>query len=214
MIILFGDPGAGKGTQAEILADKLGYGRISTGDLIREEMKKQSELAKEMKPFYDAGTPAPNQIVNKLVGQKIENLIKNKTKGIVSDTFPFDDEQSEFLKQISPKYNLADPIIFWIDVPDGEILKRLSKRLICGKCNKIFFVGELKENDKCPKCDGVLKSRSDDSRDVIKKRIKVYQKEEKSHRKYYKNYGIWFDINGNQPIESVAAEIWSKLNNY
>ena len=88
IIILFGDPGAGKGTQAEIIADKLGYGRISTGDLIREEMKTSSVLSKKLVPFYNAGIPAPNQIVNKLVGQKIKSLIKNKVKGIVSDTFP------------------------------------------------------------------------------------------------------------------------------
>lgn len=211
VLILFGDPGAGKGTQAEILAQKLGYARISTGDLIRAEMKKDSVLARKMKPFYDTGNPAPNKIVNHLVENRVKKLLKNKDlKGIIFDTFPFDDEQSEFLDEISLKYNLSKPIIFWIDVPDTEILKRLSDRLICPKCHKIYIASEV-YNNICEKCGTKLEKRVDDSKELIKKRIAVYKKAEIEHRNYYKNLKNWFDINGDQSIDGVSAEIWSHL---
>jgi adenylate kinase len=212
IIILFGDPGAGKGTQAEILAKKLGYERISTGDLIRSEMKVGSFLSKKLAPSYNVGKPAPNAIVNQLVENKIIKLLKNKDlKGIVSDTFPFDNEQSDFLKSISKKYNLDQPIIFWIDVPENEILKRLGTRLICSKCNKVYMESDIGAEKECQKCGGKLEKRTDDSEEVIKKRILIYKKAEAEHRAYYKNHKLWFDINGKQSIESVAAEIWSHL---
>ena len=212
IIILFGDPGAGKGTQAEILADKLDYERISTGDLIRNEMKKDSAIAREMAPFYNAGQPAPNKIVNQLVENKIKELLKNENlKGIVSDTFPFDDEQSTFLDSILEKYNLATPIIFWIDVPDEEILKRLGSRLICSKCHKIYKADQVNSKMTCEKCGGKLEKRVDDNEELIKKRIAVYKKAEIEHRNYYKNHKLWFDINGDQPIDGVSTQIWSKI---
>ncbi|MDD3773935.1 MAG: nucleoside monophosphate kinase [Patescibacteria group bacterium] len=212
IIIFFGDPGAGKGTQAEILAEKLNFKRISTGDLIRAEMKAKSRLAERIKPFYNAGKPAPNKIVDQLVEKRIKELTTDKElKGIVFDTFPFDDEQSAFLDLITPKYNLDLPIIFWIDVPDEEILKRLGGRLICTKCNKIYREVELVENAKCSSCGGDLAKRADDNEKTIKQRIAVYKKAEAEHRDYYKKLKNWFDINGDQPVDGVSAEIWFHL---
>jgi len=211
IIILFGDPGAGKGTQAEILAKKTHFNRISTGDLVRNEMRNKSALAKDLIPFYNAGKPAPNKIINNLVENKIKELKQNSgIKGIIFDTFPFDNEQADFLASISEKYGLNKPIIIWIDVPDKEILKRLGSRLICTKCNKIFRASEV-SLDKCPNCQGSLEKRADDEEKLIKNRIKVYKKVESEHRKYYKDYNYWFDVNGDQKIEKVSQDIWSVI---
>jgi adenylate kinase len=103
------------------------------------------------------------------------------------------------------------PIIFWIDVPDSEILNRLGSRLICPKCHKIYKADSVGAKQECEKCGGKLERRADDNEKTIMKRIAVYQKEEKSHRAYYKNLKTWFDINGDQPIDGVSAEIWSHL---
>ena len=205
-IILFGPPGSGKGTQADNLVRDYNLYKISTGDLLREEVKKESSLGNEIKKFIDKGIFVTDEIIKNL----IENIISNKKyfNNIIFDGYPRNLNQAKNLNILIKKYNQKIARVFSFKVDQNIVLKRLSGRQVCSKCGLIFnqFFNPSTENNH--KCDSkFLQKRSDDTDKTIKIRFDIYNKETLPVLDFYKNQNLLSEIDGMKQINAIYGEI-------
>jgi adenylate kinase len=179
--IVFGPPGSGKGTYASRLQAKLGVDVIAMGDIFREIMKEDTALGRKVKGFVEKGLLVPDDVVIEVLKQRLAKV--SKDKGFILDGFPRTIEQAIALDKITE----VDVVIL-LTVPDWIIIERLSTRRICKKCGEVYNVRYLKPKVEgvCDKCGGQLYQRSDDTAEVIKGRIKVYEKQTQPILQHYK----------------------------
>ena len=180
--IIFGPPGSGKGTYASILEKKLGIVKVSTGDIVREEIEKNTELGKRMKDYHDKGELVPDDIVIEVLKKRISEP-DYAERGFILDGYPRTIPQAEALSKIT-----KIDVIINLNVPDWIIIERLSNRRTCRECEAIFNVKYVKPKIKgvCDKCGGELFQREDDKPEVIRERIRVYQEQTRPVLEYYK----------------------------
>lgn len=204
-IIILGPPGSGKGTQAKILAEKLGYFYFGMGDLMREETKKNTALGQKFQAVWDQGE-------GKLVREEDTQAFFLKTvksleedQGVIFDGYPRSRVQAEHLKE---SIGEEDIVVLNIEVSDQSLIERIGKRKICGRCGQIFLDPSSGE---CHLCQGKLVQRQEDSPEVVKKRLQVYNNETRPLIKYYQEKGKLIEIDGEPKIEEVAAEILKAL---
>jgi adenylate kinase len=203
-IILLGPPGTGKGTIAQFIEEKFGYTQVSTGDLLREEAKKNTELGKEALPYMKAGKLVPNPLVAKIVAKK---LLETKS-GVILDGYPRNIEQAKELEKILLQTNQKTHLALEIQTPDKEIIDRLSKRRQCTQCKAIFGRDVPPEKEGiCNKCKGKLVQREDDKEEVIKKRLAEYAKNNKGLPEFYGQKKILKEIDGNRVLLEIFEEI-------
>jgi len=199
-MILLGPPGAGKGTQAEIICKKYGYAHISTGDILRAEIAKGSELGLKAKSFMDAGALVPDEVV---VGIVVERLKADDCKeGCLFDGFPRTIPQAEALKA-----QVDIDLVVLIDVPDEELVDRVVGRRTCGACGEIFHTSLIGDTDTCPTCGGALKRRADDNAETVKNRLDAYHKQTAPLEAFYKDLGILKAVDGTTGIDNVSDAI-------
>lgn len=179
--IIFGPPGSGKGTYASRLQAKLGVDVIATGDLLREIMKEDTPLGRKVKAFVEKGLLGPDEVVTEVLKQRLEKSAGKK--GFILDGFPRTIDQAKALERLAK----IDGVIL-LTVPDHIIIERLSSRRICKNCGEVYNLRFLKPKAEgvCDKCGGQLYQRSDDTAEVIKDRIAVYEKQTQPVLKYYK----------------------------
>ena len=203
-IVLLGPPGCGKGTQAELMEDELGMEILSTGDLLREAVRNETELGLQAKVFMDKGGLVPNELVIGLMKEKIESM----DGGFVLDGFPRTVQQAEFLDgvvELDAAINL--------DVDDEELVSRLTKRRSCPECNAVYhllYKPPAKEN-VCDRCGSALYQRSDDSEETVRQRLEVYRENTFPLIEFYKAQGKLVDINGIGDIQEIFARIKEAL---
>jgi len=185
-IILLGPPGAGKGTQAKILAQKLNLPHISTGDLLRQNVKQGSELGKQAKNFMEKGALVPDDLVTQMLIQRINQ--PDIEGGFILDGYPRNINQAETLDQVLDKKKASIGLVFYLDTSESVIIQRLSGRLVCSSCGANFHKINMppKTDMVCDICAGKLYQRSDDNYLTIKKRLDVYLKESHPLIEYYK----------------------------
>jgi adenylate kinase len=206
--IFFGPPGSGKGTQADLLAEKYKLNIISPGEIFRKEVEMGTKLGKEIEPLMDAGKILKDDIVDRL----IETGIKNKVtkKGVIFDGYPRRKSQLDTLnKKLGQIQDKNDEIIaILIDVGDSEVLKRLGGRRVCD-CGESYHIkfNPSKIVGKCNICGKRLRVRDDDKPSVIKNRLKIYYKEIEPILKYYAMKDKLIRINGEQSIKKIAKDI-------
>ncbi len=200
VIIMLGFPASGKGTQANILAKRLGYNYFGTGDLLRAEVEKGSELGKTFAKLMDVGELVPDNLTDPLVKKKLGSL---KGSGVILDGYPRNLNQVQVLKQVFPD---EDFLVLNIEVSAEALLKRMQNRRICEKCGKIYTINPG-ENRKCDICGGNLIQRADDSPEVLARRITTYEELTSPIIRYYQNKGVLVTINGEPPIPEVTKEI-------
>lgn len=183
--IIFGAPGAGKGTYSTRLKAKLGVEIIAMGDIFRAQVKENSDLGKKVKSYVEKGALVPDEIVVEVLKQHLAKIPDGS--GVILDGFPRTLEQAKTLETI-----LQLDVILLLDVPDWIIIERLSSRRICKNCNAVYNIRFLKPKieNVCDKCNGELYQRSDDSPDVIKNRLKIYQDQTSPLLIYYKEKNI------------------------
>ena len=210
-IIMLGAPGAGKGTQAEMICEKYKLPHISTGDIFRANIKNGTELGKEAKQYMDKGLLVPDELTVKIL---LDRVAKDDCKdGYVLDGFPRTIPQAEVLDKELTK--LGDKVDFAInvDVPDENIINRMGGRRACVNCGATYhvqFAPPAKENI-CDKCGSTLILRDDDKPETVKNRLDVYHKQTQPLIEYYGNKGILKEVDGTVSMNEVFERIVSIL---
>jgi adenylate kinase len=207
-IVFLGPPGSGKGTQAKKIAQKLGYFYFGTGDLMREEADNGTEMGKVFEETWKKGELVEDHLVIEFVNNKLKKI---KQENIVFDGFPRSSEQVQYFKN---HFDLNDVLAVNLEVPVEDLIKRLSIRLVCEKCDRIYKENNVQEKEVCPACNGHLIERDDDKPEILHERINVYREETKPLIDFFHKNGHILDIDGTFSIEEVEKNIWEKINAY
>jgi len=205
-IVLFGPPGSGKGTQGDKLVKKFNLFRISSGDLLREEVRKNTNLGKQINLTLEKGNLVSDEIINKL----IESIVSNRKyhERIIFDGYPRNLSQAKNLNNILKKNNQKISHVINLKVSKEIVIKRILGRLVCTKCNLTFnkfFNPPIKENYECELKH--LKIRSDDNEKTINTRFETYNKESMPILEFYKNQNLLCEIDGMKEIGAIYEEI-------
>ena len=206
-VIMLGAPGAGKGTQAKQIADKYSIPHISTGDIFRANIKNGTELGKKAKTFMDQGLLVPDELVVELVADRIQQ--DDCKNGFVLDGFPRTIPQAEALDAALAKVNEKMDYAIDVDVPDENIITRMSGRRACLNCGATYHIVSIptKVEGICDRCGSPVVLRDDDKPETVKKRLEVYHEQTQPLIDYYKKKDILKTVNGVQPMEDVFKAI-------
>lgn len=202
-IILLGAPGAGKGTQAEIIRKKLGIPTISTGDMIREALKSGTDMGKKAKSYMDKGQLVPDEVVIGIVKDRLsQDDCKN---GFILDGFPRTIAQAEALDNMEVN---IDRVID-IEVNEELIYERMSGRRVCKDCGATYHIKNIKPKVEgiCDKCSGTLIQRNDDRPETVKERLKVYHEQTKPLKNYYESKNKLVVIDGTQSMDEITKQM-------
>ena len=209
-IILLGAPGSGKGTQSEILIEKFNMVHISMGDLLRGEVKEETQLGKQVKVFLDDGKLVPDEIVVEIIEHRLSS--ESFKNGLILDGFPRTIKQAETVDRVlKAKSNKIDTVIYF-DVNENTVVERLSGRRICKECGAIYHIKNKRPKvlDICDLCQGELEIRSDDTEEVVKKRYEVYLEKTKPLVEYYNKQAKLLIVDANENALSTFNEIASE----
>lgn len=206
-IIFFGAPGAGKGTQGEIVSKALDIPEVSTGNIIREALSNQTEMGKKAKEYIENGNLVPDEVVIQIIKERLaEDDCKN---GFILDGFPRTIAQAEALENMGIK---IDKVID-IQIDDEIVLQRMTGRRVCSKCGAsyhLIYKKPIKEN-VCDNCGSPLMIRKDDNADTVENRIKVYHEQTEPLKEFYQERDKLFSVNGAQTVEEVSKEVMDIL---
>jgi adenylate kinase len=211
IVILFGPPGAGKGTQGALLAERFGMLRLSTGDLLRDAVRAGSPLGREAKSFMDAGELVPDELILRLVKEK---LSEPGTGGVLFDGFPRTIPQAEKLDELLQDVGRSLDRVLVLDVPDEVIVERLGGRRSCRECGRIFNVQSdpAARDGRCDVCGGELVLRSDDEPATVKRRLDVYRAQTEPVLDYYRaTPTAVVTIDGDRDVEQVQDDLVRQL---
>ena len=203
-ILFLGAPGCGKGTQSKILIEKHGIPQISTGDLLREEIKAGSNLGKELQDIMSSGKFVSDELVLSLVSKKI--MQDECKKGFILDGYPRNISQAKSLDSLFLEKNIKLEYVFLIDVPFDNLIKRCTGRLLCTTCD---YIGNMDKGEKVgDKCEnGELYQREDDKEETVKKRLDVYQEQTAPIIEFYEKKNILHTIGGQKEPSQISEEI-------
>jgi len=206
-LILFGPPGVGKGTQARLLSEEYGITHISTGDMLRAAATAGTELGKKAKTVMDAGQLVPDDLMIGITRDVLKG--PGVKKGFILDGFPRTLEQAKALSRLFEELAIADYKVVVFEVDDEEIIRRLSKRLVCSKDGKIFNmeIDSIDPSMPCPSCGGRLYQRDDDKEETVRRRLKVYHGTTEPLLHYYREIGPLYTVDGTGSIDIVNREI-------
>lgn len=205
-IVLFGAPGAGKGTQSALLVERLGMVQISTGDLFRAAIKNKTSLGMQAQQFMDRGQLVPDSIVIEMVEEVLENI---KGKSFILDGFPRTVAQAEALGTILSKKKMEIGKAIFLEVPKEELLSRLTGRRVCKSCGAVYHISTKpsKVVGVCDSCGGEVIQRNDDKEDVIATRLNTYEESTYPLKAYFKEQGQFAEVNGRLSTELVFNKI-------
>ena len=211
-LIMLGSPGAGKGTQSKNIVNNFNLKQVSTGDLLRNEIKLKTNLGKKIETVINNGELVSDDVVNILIEKIISD--PNNFNKLIFDGYPRTISQIHSLEKILKKFNQKISIVLNLSVDKNIVSKRIGGRIICAKCSKIFNIFFNPPNQKNHECDKkYLKKRHDDDYKTILNRLKTYDIKTKPILDYYKKKGFLRDIDGNQKIDEIYNKIKSILVN-
>lgn len=206
-LMLLGAPGAGKGTQAEIIAAKLNIPTISTGNILREAIKNGTEIGQKCKSFMDAGKLVPDEVIIGIVAERLAS--PDCSNGFILDGMPRTIPQAEALEAKGISF---DNVVS-IEIDDAVIEKRMTGRRVCSACGASYHItaNPPKQEGICDSCGGHLITRKDDAPETVKHRLVVFHEETEALKGFYEAHGKLRLVNGDQSIEDAAREIMAVL---
>ncbi|KXS40098.1 MAG: adenylate kinase [Methanolobus sp. T82-4] len=212
-IVLFGPPGAGKGTQAKELSQKYDIPHISTGDILRANVREGTELGLKAKEYMDKGELVPDQVLIGLIKDRLEE--PDCENGYLLDGYPRTIPQADALEDILGEISKPLDVVINIDVSDEEVVKRISGRRTCscGESYHVMFNPPEKEG-LCNACGAQLYQRDDDSEDVVRQRLAVYNEKTKPLINYYEEKGLLVNVDGNGSVDKVFETISEIMDRY
>ena len=211
-IVLVGPPGAGKGTQAVRLAEKLSIPHISTGDLFRANISQQTELGKLAKSYMDAGNLVPDEVTIAMAKDRMEQ--PDAENGFLLDGFPRNVSQAEALDRLLDEEGITLDAVLDLEVPEDEVVKRIAGRRICrNESSHVFHVtySPPKKEGVCDICGGELYQRDDDSEDTVRTRLEVYHTQTEPIIDYYKAQGLVVTISSLGPVDEITQRALEAL---
>ncbi|MFO7995786.1 MAG: adenylate kinase [Dehalococcoidia bacterium] len=210
-IVMLGAPGAGKGTQADILSQEMNLPHIASGDLFRQALEEKTEVGLLAKSYMDKGELVPDEITIRMILERIDK--PDCASGCLFDGFPRTLRQAEVLDKALKEQGKSIDKAIYIEVPNEQLVKRLSGRWLCRTCQTPYHTTSSppKTPGKCDKCGGELYQRSDDNEETVKERLNVFFAQTVPILDYYEKQNKLIRINGNLGIQGVANEIISAL---
>lgn len=210
-LVLIGPPGAGKGTQAEFIIEEFSIPHISTGDILRENVKRGSDLGKTAKKYMEAGDLVPDDLIFTMIEERFEK--SDCQKGFLLDGFPRNVLQAEGLNKTLSKMSVNLDLVIHIKADSEELVKRAVGRRICRQCSAGYHVDfkPSSAGEECEKCGGELYQRPDDNESTVRDRINVYEKSTLPLIEFYEKEKKLFTVDGNLPLKKVSANIIGKL---
>jgi len=204
ILVFLGPPGAGKGTQAKLLSQRMGFLHLSTGDLLREAVKNQTPLGKKAKEYMDRGELVPDELIVQLIEETMP-----KDGNVILDGFPRTVNQALALEEMLRVKGEKISKVLFFDVPDEVIIDRLSGRRVCSKCGAVYHVkyNPPKVEGVCDLCGGSLVQRDDDKEEVVRKRLEVYRKQTEPLIEFYQERGIIYKLDAGKGVEELFEEV-------
>lgn len=212
LLALLGAPGAGKGTQAEILAGKTGMRHIATGDMLREAVARGTEKGRAAKRYMERGELVPDELIVGIVRDELGSRDR-AGNGVVLDGFPRTEAQAKALDEMLDEMGTELGAVIYIDVPEEELIRRLSGRRVCESCGANFHVyfNPPPAPEVCPNCGGKLRQRPDDAEETVKRRLQVYREQTEPLIQYYRKRGLLRRVDGRGSIQQVSSAIRAEL---
>ena len=203
---MLGPPGAGKGTQARMMGEELKFPHISTGDMLREALKNETELGKKARAFMESGALVPDELVDAIVAERLKR--EDCGRGFILDGYPRTIAQAESLQKVLDRDGTGT-LTLGVEVGDGELIKRLSSRWTCPKCGKMFNsnLDPSKAGGQCDECSTTLIQRKDDTAEVISERLQVYHKTTQPLIQYYRTKDVYVEVDGDKPVDQIFDTI-------
>jgi adenylate kinase len=210
-IVLLGAPGAGKGTQAKKISEKFGISHVSTGDILRSELKNNTELGMKANEYMKEGRLVPDELIIEIIRKKIEK--EGRESRFLMDGFPRTLVQAQKFDEMLAGLGISLDKVINIDVDEDELVKRLTSRRVCHECSGICSINDFDNEDdaKCPSCGGSLYKRKDDDSEVIRERLKVYERQTKPLIDYYNRSGLLFYISGSGSENEIFERVQTLL---
>ena len=205
--IIMGPPGAGKGTQATDLAAYLGVPHIGTGDLFRDAAQRGTLLGRKAQGYMQRGELVPDELTIALLLDRLKQ--RDASRGALLDGFPRTLTQAEALDQALSERGRRVSAALYLNVPRERLITRLASRWLCEKCQRAYndVSRRPKEAGRCDRCGGTLYQRGDDKQETLERRLDVYEQQTMPVVEYYRNKGVLLEVNGDQSIEAVQAEL-------
>ncbi len=206
-LILLGPPGAGKGTQAKLLQERLGIPQISTGDMLRAAVKARSELGLKAKAIMERGELVPDDVVIQLFRERASQ--PDAAKGFILDGFPRTVAQAGALRKILAERDARIDRVVSIEVPEAELVRRIAGRRTCRSCQAMYHVDHTPPRDpgRCDRCGGELYQRADDKEETVRERFRVYRRQTEPLIAYYEQDGLVRRVSGEDSIEAIFDAI-------
>ncbi len=210
-LVLFGPPGAGKGTQSHLLMDRLNVTHISSGDLFRHHIRHGTPLGLQASDYMNKGELVPDAVTIEIVLEKVMSVPNNE--GFILDGFPRNPNQAQELEKALVGGSRDLDKVLHIDVSEPELLRRLGGRFVCRACQapNAVCVDQDIASTKCGRCDGELYQRDDDNPDAVKRRIEIYYEDTTPVLGFYRQRGVLVDIRGDGPVEEVNKRLTAAL---
>jgi len=212
-IVLLGPPASGKGTQAARLQEALHLPHVASGDLFRENLKNETELGRKAKVYMDRGELVPDDLTIAMVMERLRR--PDCAAGALLDGFPRTIAQAEALDKALAAQGARVNLVLYISVPDEVLIERVSGRRICRVCGETYHIkfNPPPKEGVCSKDGGELYQREDDQPETVRQRLKVYWEQTSPLIEYYRKKGLLVEVNGDQPIDAVTADLRAAISN-
>ncbi|MDD5085216.1 MAG: adenylate kinase [Candidatus Omnitrophica bacterium] len=206
-LVLLGPPGAGKGTQAEVLSRSRNIPAISTGDILRERIRDGSEIGREAKKYVESGSLVPDAVVIKMVRERL--ACDDARRGFILDGFPRTVAQAEALDKVLRELRITLDAVLYFETSTAVIVERLTGRRVCPKCRRNYHIRNIppKKDNICDDCSSELIQRKDDTEETIRRRLRVYEEETAPLVKYYDEKGSLKRVSGDLDVKKLNSVI-------